>query len=109
VIGGGFIGSQIAAALALVGAQPVMAFTEAGIGERTFGPDLSRFVTEAYRARRVEVVGGDSVAQIVPRADEARASSLSFPRRRLVPGSRVDVAAAARPPTLEGEDLGPGR
>jgi NADPH-dependent 2,4-dienoyl-CoA reductase/sulfur reductase-like enzyme len=69
VVGGGFIGSEIAAALALVGAAPVMIFPDGGIAERAFGPELSRFVTDAYRARGVEVLAGDSVRQIVPQGD----------------------------------------
>jgi 3-phenylpropionate/trans-cinnamate dioxygenase ferredoxin reductase subunit len=71
VIGGGFIGSEIAAALALVGAVPVLIFPEQGITERAFGAELSRFVTDAYRARGVEVLAGDSVRQIAPHADGA--------------------------------------
>ena len=71
VIGGGFIGSEIAAALALVGAVPVMIFPDQGISERAFGPELSRFVTDAYRARGVELLAGDSVRQVAPQADGA--------------------------------------
>jgi len=71
VIGGGFIGSEIAAALALVGATPLMIFPEQGICERAFGSELSRFVSDAYRARGVEVLSGDSVRQIVAQADGA--------------------------------------
>jgi NADPH-dependent 2,4-dienoyl-CoA reductase/sulfur reductase-like enzyme len=71
VIGGGFIGSEVAAALALVGAAPVMIFPEQGITERAFGPELSRFVTDAYRSRGVELLAGDSVKTIAPQADGA--------------------------------------
>lgn len=71
VIGGGFIGSEIAAALALVGARPVMIFPDQGIAQRAFGPELSRFVTDAYRARGVELLTGDSVRQIAPQVDGA--------------------------------------
>ncbi len=42
VIGGGFIGSEIAAALAMNGKEVVMIFPEAGIGSRLFPADLSR-------------------------------------------------------------------
>jgi NAD(P)H-nitrite reductase large subunit len=71
VIGGGFIGSEVAAALALVGAEPVMILPEQGITQRAFGRDLSRFVTDAYRARGVEVLAGDSVREIAPQGDGA--------------------------------------
>jgi NADPH-dependent 2,4-dienoyl-CoA reductase/sulfur reductase-like enzyme len=71
VVGGGFIGSEIAAALALVGALPVMIFPEQDIGQRAFGPELSRFVSDAFRARGVELLAGDSVRQVAPHVDGA--------------------------------------
>jgi NADPH-dependent 2,4-dienoyl-CoA reductase/sulfur reductase-like enzyme len=61
VIGGGFIGSEIAAALAMNGRRVTMVFPEPGIGARLFPPDLSAFVTDYYRARGVEVLAGSSV------------------------------------------------
>jgi 3-phenylpropionate/trans-cinnamate dioxygenase ferredoxin reductase component len=64
VIGGGFIGSEIAAALALNGKDVVMLFPGAGIGERVFGPDLSAFVTQYYRQRGVEVLVGETVQSL---------------------------------------------
>jgi 3-phenylpropionate/trans-cinnamate dioxygenase ferredoxin reductase component len=60
VIGGGFIGSEIAAALALNGKDVVMLFPGAGIGERVFGPDLSAFVTTYYRQLGVEVLASET-------------------------------------------------
>ena len=64
VIGGGFIGSEIAAALAMNGRRVTMVFPEPGIGARIFPPDLSEFVTDYYRARDVEVMSRASVASI---------------------------------------------
>src|SRR6185312_11982600 len=58
VIGGGFIGSEIAAALALNGRPVTMVFPEPGIGARIFPSDLSAFVTDYYRARGVKVLTG---------------------------------------------------
>lgn len=57
VVGGGFIGSEIAAALAMNGKQVVMVFPEAGIGGRMFPPDLSRFLNDFYRQKGIEVRG----------------------------------------------------
>ena len=64
VIGGGFIGSEIAAALAMNGRPVTMVFPEPGIGARIFPPDLSAFVTDYYRARDVEVLTDTSVTAI---------------------------------------------
>jgi 3-phenylpropionate/trans-cinnamate dioxygenase ferredoxin reductase component len=55
VVGGGFIGSEIAAALRLHEREVTMVFPEPGIGRRTFTPALSDFVTEYYRERGVDV------------------------------------------------------
>ncbi|HET6683304.1 MAG TPA: FAD/NAD(P)-binding oxidoreductase [Gaiella sp.] len=69
VIGGGFIGSEIAAALAMNGRPVTMVFPEPGIGARIFPPDLSAFVTDYYRARGVEVLTGSSVTALERDAD----------------------------------------
>jgi 3-phenylpropionate/trans-cinnamate dioxygenase ferredoxin reductase subunit len=66
VIGGGFIGSEIAAALALNGAPVTMVFPEPGIGARIFPAALSASLNGYYRERGVEVVEGASVTAIEP-------------------------------------------
>jgi NADPH-dependent 2,4-dienoyl-CoA reductase/sulfur reductase-like enzyme len=62
VIGGGFIGSEIAAALVGNGARVTMLFPEPGIGFRLFPTDLSASVTDYYREKGVEVLTGAMVA-----------------------------------------------
>ncbi|HET9116217.1 MAG TPA: FAD/NAD(P)-binding oxidoreductase [Gaiellaceae bacterium] len=62
VIGGGFIGSEIAAALVENGAGVTMLFPEPGIGFRLFPTDLSASVTDYYREKGVEVLAGEMVA-----------------------------------------------
>jgi 3-phenylpropionate/trans-cinnamate dioxygenase ferredoxin reductase component len=62
VIGGGFVGSELAAGLVGVGARVTMLFPEPGIGHRLFPADLSAFVTEYYREKGVEVLAGETVA-----------------------------------------------
>ncbi|MDR5682786.1 MAG: FAD/NAD(P)-binding oxidoreductase [Armatimonadota bacterium] len=64
VIGGGFIGSEIAAALATNGAEVTMVFPEEGIGRRLFPSGLARFLNEYYRERGIEVVSGEGAADI---------------------------------------------
>ena len=56
VIGGGFIGSEIAAALAMNGKKVVMMFLEAGIGARQFPADLSKFLNDFYRQKGIEIL-----------------------------------------------------
>jgi NADPH-dependent 2,4-dienoyl-CoA reductase/sulfur reductase-like enzyme len=61
VIGGGFIGSEIAAALAMNGAKVTQLVAEDAIGARVYPRDLARFVTDYYRGRGVDVRCGTMV------------------------------------------------
>jgi 3-phenylpropionate/trans-cinnamate dioxygenase ferredoxin reductase subunit len=61
VIGGGFIGSELAAALAASGCRVTMVFPEDGIAARVLPAGLSSFVTDYYRERGVEVLTGETV------------------------------------------------
>ena len=62
VIGGGFIGSELAASLRSNGVDVTMVFPEPGIGHRLFPAHLSEFVTEYYREQGIEVLTGETVA-----------------------------------------------
>jgi 3-phenylpropionate/trans-cinnamate dioxygenase ferredoxin reductase subunit len=64
VIGGSFIGSEIAAALTMVGEKVTMIFPGNAIGENIFPSDLAKFLNEYYRLNGVEVVTGDAVASV---------------------------------------------
>ena len=62
VIGGGFIGSELAAGLVGNGCRVTMLFPEPGIGYRLFPEALSTFVADYYREKGVEVLAGEMVA-----------------------------------------------
>jgi 3-phenylpropionate/trans-cinnamate dioxygenase ferredoxin reductase component len=62
VIGGGFVGSELAAGLAGNGVRVTMLFPEPGIGFRLFPVGLSEFVADYYRTKGVEVHVGELVA-----------------------------------------------
>lgn len=64
VIGGGFIGSEISAALTMSGKKVTMVFLEDAIGARIFPKELSHFLNDFYRQKGVEVIAGDSVASL---------------------------------------------
>ncbi len=61
VIGAGFIGSEIAAALRASGKQVTMIFRDRSIGENIFPPELSHFLNDFYRRKGVELMPGDEV------------------------------------------------
>ena len=64
VIGGSFIGSEIAAALTIVGKQVTMIFPENAISENIFPGGLAEFLNEYYREKGVTVVTGDTAASV---------------------------------------------
>jgi NADPH-dependent 2,4-dienoyl-CoA reductase/sulfur reductase-like enzyme len=64
VVGGGFIGSEIAAALATNGCTVTMVFPEDGVGARLFPAEVAAFVNDYYRSQGVDVRAGSSVESI---------------------------------------------
>jgi NADPH-dependent 2,4-dienoyl-CoA reductase/sulfur reductase-like enzyme len=61
VIGGGFIGSEIAAALSIVARDVTMLFPEEGIGMNLFPRDLALFLNDFYRNKGVKVLSQQAV------------------------------------------------
>jgi 3-phenylpropionate/trans-cinnamate dioxygenase ferredoxin reductase component len=84
VVGGGFIGSEIAAALAMNECIVTMVFPDAGIGGKVFPAGLAASVNEYYRSKGVEVLPGEKVGEI------ARAGEAGF-RITTVGGSTFDA------------------
>jgi 3-phenylpropionate/trans-cinnamate dioxygenase ferredoxin reductase subunit len=67
VIGGGFVGSEIAAALAMNHKSVTMIFPEEGIGARVYPSALSRFLNSFYESKGVEIFAGHQVSDIEKR------------------------------------------
>jgi 3-phenylpropionate/trans-cinnamate dioxygenase ferredoxin reductase component len=67
VLGGGFIGTEVAAALRSVGSEVVMLVPEAGLGARVFPADLSRFLVGYYGEQGVETRTGEGLAGLTSR------------------------------------------
>ena len=64
VIGGGFIGSEIAAALAMNGKRVTMIFPENAIGARVYPPALAEFLNSYYREKGVDVLASETIKSI---------------------------------------------
>lgn len=83
VIGGGFIGSEVAAALAINGKKVTMIFPDEALCGRVFPPDLAGFVGDYYREKGVEVLSGQTVTGLE--------MSRGFPAIRLQSGRILEV------------------
>ena len=64
VIGGSFIGSELAAALTIVGKKVIMIFPGEAISGSIFPSDLAHFLNDYYRQKGVEVLTGDTAASV---------------------------------------------
>lgn len=64
VVGGGFIGSEVAAALAMTGRNVTMVIPEAGIGARVYPKGLSSFLVDYFAEKGIKVLTGDYVTAV---------------------------------------------
>ena len=94
VIGGGFIGSEIAAALAMNGKEVVMIFPGKDIGDRVFPSPLAQFVSNFYKQKGVEVLAGEEIVGLETRGNQ-RVLKTSTNREIVVDGV---VAGVGIPP-----------
>jgi 3-phenylpropionate/trans-cinnamate dioxygenase ferredoxin reductase subunit len=97
IIGGGFIGSEIAAALALNGKDVVLIFPGREIGERLFPRDLAEYVSSVYRQKGVELVPAEKVVTSAARGNQ-RVLTTASGREIIVDGV---VAGIGMEPNIE--------
>ncbi len=103
VIGGGFIGSEIAAALSMNGCTVSIAFPEPGIGARLFPAELSKYVNDYYRSKGVEVLDGEMVAKVARDGDGYRVETESG---KTIDADEVVAGLGIVPNTELAESLG---
>jgi 3-phenylpropionate/trans-cinnamate dioxygenase ferredoxin reductase subunit len=70
VIGAGFIGSEIAAALAKNGNEVTMIFPRQGIVNNVFPKELSQYVSRIYQEKGVQLLAGTKVEGLERRGDD---------------------------------------
>ena len=102
VIGGGFIGSEIAAALAAQGCEVTMLFPEDGIGARIFPAELARFLVRYYGENGVATLPGERVTNVTSSGPGVVVETASGKRRTvdavvaglgIVPNTELAAAA----------------
>ncbi len=71
VIGGGFIGSEIAAALAMNDKDVTLLLRGSGIGSHMYPPDLSEFLNDFYRQKGVEILTGESIVGLENQGEQS--------------------------------------
>ncbi len=109
VIGGGFIGMEVAAVLAQKGIEVTMVLSDDRIWKRLFSPEMSKFFEAYYVARGVRLNKSTAITEL--RGDEA-VSSAVLQDGRTVPCDLV-VAGIGVQPAIEalansGLDVGDG-
>ncbi len=72
VIGGGFIGSEIAAALAMNDAQVTLIFPEEGLGARIFPKSQTRFLNDYYRQKGVRILNQQTVTSVTQQGEKCQ-------------------------------------
>lgn len=77
VIGAGFIGSEIAAALTMNKKDAVMLLRAPGIGTRILPNGLTRYLSTYYRDQGVEVLEGEVAAGLEPAGEQLMLSTQS--------------------------------
>jgi 3-phenylpropionate/trans-cinnamate dioxygenase ferredoxin reductase subunit len=68
VAGGGFIGSEVAAALAMNGNSVVMAFPEPGLCGFMLPPELTGLLHQRFKEKGVRILHGQRIAAMAPAA-----------------------------------------
>jgi NADPH-dependent 2,4-dienoyl-CoA reductase/sulfur reductase-like enzyme len=86
VIGGGFIGSEIAAAIRMQDRDVVMIVPEQGLGARVFPADLAKHLVDYYREKGVETRIGEGMSGL-----ESRGTQLAI---KTTTGQEVTAALA---------------
>jgi NADPH-dependent 2,4-dienoyl-CoA reductase/sulfur reductase-like enzyme len=99
VIGGGFIGSEIAAALTGAGAKVTMVFPEPAINFRLLPRDLADSVTEFYREHGVEVLSDETVSSI-------EGNRVTLGSGRVLEADAIVAGLGIVPNTILAEDAG---
>lgn len=94
IIGGGFIGSEIAAALAMNGKDVVLIFPGQEIGERLFPRELSEYVSSIYRQKGVVLVPREKVVKSAARGNQ-RVLTTASGRELIVDGVVAGIGLEA--------------
>lgn len=97
LIGGSYIGAEVAASLTATGTRCTIVMQEEVALSRAFGAEVGRWFHELLEARGVEIVGGD---ECVAFEGEGRVRAVTTTGGRRVEGDMVVVGAGVRPDVM---------
>ena len=98
IVGGGFIGLEVAAAAQARGAQVAVVEFLPRVMARVLSPQMSRFFADKHRSRGVEVLTGVGVTAVVAGPD-GTASAVTLSDGSVVPADVVVVGIGVLPST----------
>ena len=98
IVGGGFIGLEVAAAAQARGAQVAVVEFLPRVMARALSPQMSRFFADKHRSRGVEVLTGVGVTAVVAGPD-GTASAVTLSDGSVVPADVVVVGIGVLPST----------
>jgi len=97
VIGGSYIGTEVAASLTLLGRKVTLLMQEDVTHERSFGAQAGRYFQGVLEEHGIEVVGSDGLARF--EGDGDRVAKVVTERGRELPAQAVVIGAGAVPDT----------
>jgi 3-phenylpropionate/trans-cinnamate dioxygenase ferredoxin reductase subunit len=97
VVGGGFIGSELAASLRSTGCRVSLIYPDETLGSKVYPAELSRFITDYYREKGVTLVPG---AKVVDGRADAEGVELVLASGELLQADAV-VAGLGITPNVE--------
>lgn len=103
VIGGGFIGSEIAAALAGLGKEVSMIFPEPGIGARVLPETVAQYLNQYFRQHAIHVMDGCLIRSMAP---DGQGVTLQTDQGETLRVDAVVAGLGLRPNTLLAEQSG---
>src|SRR5436190_4778375 len=103
MIGGSYIGSEVAASLTAKGTKCTMVMLEEVAMSRAFGEEAGRYFHEILESNGVEVVGGEELAAFV---GEERVKAVRTKSGREIECDAVVIGAGVHPETVLAERAG---
>lgn len=109
LVGGSYIGCEVAASLASLGVSCTILMQEGEPLERTFGPEIGRWVRKRLEDGGITVRGGVDVEAFVPAdpdAEDGRVGAVAIAGGEQVPADLVVCGVGAQPDVMLGKRAG---